>query len=193
MNSLKKRNLFAVALCAAGLLQLGGCANWFMPAQAPLLRLSPADLGQDMSVFQRVVIEKQGQSKSFDAALEVDATSMRLAVFQFGQTMAKINWDGQQLTQELTPGWPKVIATENILSDLQYVWWPAHHIQAALPTGWSLEDAMNQRVLRHGSHVVLEAKVIQPNQIELNNHASGYLVHIETEAQGPQPSFSLSP
>lgn len=193
MNSFTKPSLFVGALCFAGLLQLGGCATWFRPAQAPLLRLSPADLGQDMSVFQRVVIEKQGQSKSFDAALEVDSTSMRLAVFQLGHTMARITWDGQQITQELTPGWPKVIATENILSDLQYVWWPAQAIQAALSTGWSLEDAMNHRVLRHGSHVVLEAKVMPPNKIELNNHASGYLVHIETEAQGPQPSFSLSP
>jgi len=193
MNHLKKAGLFAVALCAAGLLQLGGCTTWFMPAQAPLLRLSPADLGQDMSVFQRVVIERQGQSQSFDAALEVDATSMRLAVFQFGQTMARITWNGQQLNQALTPGWPKVIAAESILSDLQYVWWPAHHIQAALPTGWSLEDAINQRVLRHGNHVVFEAQLIPPNKIELNNHASGYLVHIETETRGPQPSFSLPP
>lgn len=179
-------------LCIAGLLPLGGCASWLMPEQAPLLHLSPASLGRDLSVFQRVVIKKQGLSKSFDAALEIDAVSMRLAVFQFGQTMARITWDGQQLNQTLTQGWPQAIAAESILSDLQYVWWPLHHIQAALPPRWSLNDTAQKRILRHDNRIVLEATVISPHVIKLNNHANGYLVQIETETQGPQPFFALS-
>lgn len=193
ISRIQQHRLILAMLCLTGWLQLGGCANGFMPEQAPLLSLSPATLGQDLAVFQRVVIDSHGQSKAFDAALEVDASGIRLAVFQFGQTMARITWDGHQLNQTLAPGWPKAIAAESILSDLQYVWWPAHQIQAVLPTHWFLKDSANQRVLRHGSRLVLEAKLISPHAIELNNHANGYTVHIETETQNPQPSFSIYP
>lgn len=169
------------------LLALGGCASWFRGESAPLLRLSPASLGQELSVVQRMEVEVRRQARSFDAALEVDAAEVRLAVMQLGQTIARLSWDGQQLTQSLAPGWPEVVSSQSVLNDLQYVWWPAQRIRGALPAGWSLDEGANHRVLRHGDNVVLEVRAIRAGVIELRHRHAGYLVRLHT--QGAQPVF----
>jgi hypothetical protein len=166
---------------------LSGCATWFRGHEAPMLRLSPASLGRELSVVQRMDIDVRGQTRSFDAALEVDADELRLAVLQLGQTTARLTWDGQTLTQSLAPGWPQAVSASSVLSDLQYVWWPRPEVQAALPSGWVLDEGVNHRVLRRGDNVVLDVRVPRSGMIELTHRGAGYLVRLQT--QGAQPTF----
>jgi hypothetical protein len=109
-----------MALLIASLMT--GCALFKGGAAKPLLRLTPASLGRELTAVQRMEVQAAGQSRSLDVALEVDASAVRMAVMQFGQTVARLDWDGQTLTQSLAPGWPSVVSAERVLSDLQLVW-----------------------------------------------------------------------
>lgn len=179
-------------LCLAAVLALtgglGGCASWFPGDGLPLLRLSPASLGRELAVAQRMDVQAGGQSRSLDVALEVDADSVRLAVMQLGHTVARLEWDGRQLEQSLAPGWPKVVSAERVLSDLQLVWWPAAQVRLALPEGWSLTESAEVRELRHGEQLITTARLLAPGQVELVQHTQGYTVQVRS--QGATPIFA---
>lgn len=184
----RSRRYVLVALLGSSLsLALGGCASWRAPASAPLLRLSPASLGRELAVVQRMEVEAHGQVRAFETVLEVDPDELRLAVLHMGQTIARLSWDGQTLSQSLAPGWPSVVSADQILSDLQYVWWPQAEVQGALPTGWTLRTGAQQRELRHGDAVVLDMRAVRPGVIELKHRERGYVVRLQT--QGAQPDF----
>lgn len=182
-----RRHVLAGLVGSTGALVLGGCASWQLLESAPLLRLSPASLGRELAVVQRMEVEAQGQVRVFETALEVDQDELRLAVLQLGQTIARLSWDGQTLTQSLAPGWPSVVSAEHVLSDLQYVWWPQAQVQGALPTGWTLLAQADGRELRHGDTVVLDMRAVRPGVIELRHRERGYVVRLQT--QGAQPDF----
>lgn len=180
---------FALIGCCAW---LGACSSWpRMAPDAPLLRLSPASLGRELAVVQNMEVELQGHKMSFDTALEVDQTELRLAVLQMGQTIARLSWNGEQLSQVLAPGWPEVVPAEQVLSDLQYVWWPRGRIQAALPSGWRLVENPGGRELLHGERQVLSVSVLRAGVIELRRAEPGYTVRLHTE--GDQPDFVTTP
>lgn len=180
---------FALIYCCAW---LGACSSWPGMAQdAPSLRLSPASLGRELAVVQNMEVELQGHKMSFDTALEVDQTELRLAVLQMGQTIARLSWNGEQLSQVLAPGWPEVVPPEQVLSDLQYVWWPRGCIQAALPSGWRLVENPGGRELLHGDRQVLSVSVLHAGVIELRHAEPGYIVRLHT--QGDQPDFATTP
>lgn len=171
---------------------LGGCSSWpGMVPDAPWLRLSPASLGRELAVVQNMEVELQGHKMSFDTALEVDQDEVRLAVLQMGQTIARLSWNGEQLSQVLAPGWPEVVPAEQVLSDLQYVWWPQGRIQAALPPGWRLVEKSQGRELLHGERTVLSVSVLRAGVVELRRVGPGYTVRLHTE--GDQPDFVTTP
>lgn len=180
------KKALAVVL-AAWAMTLSGCANWFARNDMPTLRLSPASLGRELSVLQRMTVEVHGEARTFETALEVDQDEVRLAVLQMGQTIARLTWDGRELTQSLATGWPKVVSADKVLSDLQYVWWPQDKVQAALPEGWTLLQGLNSRELRHGDNLILEIHAVQAGVIELIHHDHAYLVRLQT--QGAQADF----
>jgi hypothetical protein len=180
---------FALVCCCAW---LGACSTWpGMTQEAPRLRLSPASLGRDLAVVQNMEVEIKGRTMSFDAALEVDQAEVRLAVLQLGQTIAKLTWSGEQLSTVLAPGWPEMVPAEQVLSDLQYVWWPRVCIQAALPPGWHLVEKPLGRELMHGERPVLSVSVLRAGVIELRHLGPGYTVRLHTD--GDQPVFVATP
>lgn len=185
--SRSRRHVLATLGVGSLTLLLGGCASGRSAASAPMLRLSPASLGRELAVVQRMEVEAQGQVRAFETALEVDRDELRLAVMQLGQTIARLSWDGQTLTQSLAPGWPSVVSAEQVLSDLQYVWWPQNEVQGALPAGWTLLTSAQHRELRHGDAVVLDMRAVHPGMIELRHRERGYVVRLQT--QGAQPDF----
>lgn len=166
---------------------LCACAAWLGTDHAPLLKLSPASLGRELAVAQNMEVMAFGQSRSFDAALEVDDQEVRLAVLQMGQTIARLSWNGEQLSQVLAPGWPQVVPAEQVLSDLQYVWWPMAGIQAALPTGWRLVGTSQGRELRHGDRLSLSVFSTGPGVIEIRHAGQDHIVRLRT--QGDQPDW----
>lgn len=185
--SRSRRHVLAALIGGCLVLALSGCASWRPAESTPLLRLSPASLGRELAVVQRMEVEAQGQVRAFETVLEVDPDELRLAVLQMGQTIARLSWDGQTLTQSLAPGWPSVVSAENVLSDLQYVWWPQAQVQGALPTGWTLLSRADGRELRHGDAVVFDMRAVRSGVIELRHRERGYVVRLQT--QGAQPDF----
>lgn len=170
---------------------LSACAGLRPGPQAPvfLLRLPPAALGRELLLTQRMEIRTPAGARAFDVALEVDADAVRLAVMQWGQVMARMSWDGRELTQSMVPGWPRQVSAEGVLSDLQLVWWPAEAVRAALPPGWTLQDNAQGRVLREGDDTVSTLRRLAPDRIELTQHRQGYTVLVSSQdaAQADQP------
>ncbi|WP_372524500.1 DUF3261 domain-containing protein [Piscinibacter sp.] len=170
--------LRCVVLLAALLL---GCAT--PPAghrEAPLLRLAPAALGRTLALQQQLVVEARGQTQRVDVLLEADADAVRLALLNLGQTVARLEWDGQQLQETRAAWWPAEVRSERILSDLQLVWWPADAVRAALPAGWALSASPAQRELVEGSELVTVVRYLSPTLVELDNRRAGYRLRIES-------------
>lgn len=171
--------LLAAMLCA--------CAS--APATAPArpyLRLSPASLGHELVLQQRLTVTAQGQSRQFEVALEVDAAAVRLAVLDLGQSVARLEWDGRDLRQQTVPGWPASVGGEQVLDDLQLVHWPLEAIRGALPGGWSLSTGEGTRTLRFQGQVMADVRYPTRGTAELSNHAAGYRVLLETPAGAAQ-------
>lgn len=115
------------------------------------LALAPGALGCSVAVQQQLTVQAPGQPiQALDALLEVDAHSVRLALFHMGQRMGMLLWDGQQLQTQLSRWWPAQLPPAQVLSDMQLALWPASAVVQALPEGWVLEEkGQGQRQSRH--------------------------------------------
>lgn len=131
----------AAALVLA-LLLLAGCAS--VPhAAAPArlgLRLSPATLGQQLSLQQHLTVEREGRTDELDTALEIDDRQLTLVGLAVGQRVMTLEYDGVQLKTWRHFMLPAQVRGEDVLEDLQLTLWPAAAIAAALPPGWTLQD-----------------------------------------------------
>ncbi|APW43099.1 DUF3261 domain-containing protein [Rhodoferax saidenbachensis] len=182
MNRLLRPLWLAVAVLGL----VAGCAMPSAPDTAPLLKLSPASLGRELAMAQQMQVEAGGRSVTMDVALEADATAVRMAVLQLGRTLARMEWDGQQLTRTLAPGWPDSLLAESVLNDLQLVWWPVGAIRGALPAGWTLEQTASRRTLWHGPQRVVVIELAQGGTtIVIRHPLEGYTVQVRTETQSP--------
>lgn len=162
-------------------LLLAACASTPPAGQEQLtLRLSPASLGHELALQQRMTVSAYGQSQQMDVAIEVDAQAVRMAVLTFGQTVARLDWDGRELSESRVKGWPEAVTGARVLSDLQLVHWPLEAIRPALPAGWRVENEGGERVLRHGDAPVIRVRYPAPGSAELDNLAGGY--HLKLEA-----------
>jgi len=162
---------------------LTACAS--APSASPLaavsFRLPPASLGRTLAWQQRLQITRQGRAQPpLDALLEADAQGLRLALLGTGQTLARLEWDGQSLRAEQAAGWPKEIPAESVLSDMQLALWPLAALQAALPADATLVDEGQLRVLRQHGTIVTTVRDPGTLHIELANQALGYTLRIDS-------------
>lgn len=165
-------------------LALTACASGPAPTAVPLLRLSPAALGQPLALQQRLTVDAQGRRQQLEVGLEADAQAVRLAVLDLGQTVARLEWDGRQLTEARAAGWPDAVRGERILSDLQLVYWPADAIRAALPAGWTFSVQPGERSLRLGERAVVQVRYPATDAAELENLVERYRIRIDSRALG---------
>jgi hypothetical protein len=174
-------------LLLAGLpLLLAACVHPPRPRAADLpLRLSPASLGRELALQQRMTLAAHGRALQCDVALEVDADAVRLVVLAFGQTLARLDWDGRELKETRARGWPPVVTGAMVLRDLQLVHWPAAAIHAALPWGWSLHEDAPTRELRLEGRPVIRVRYPSPASAELDNLAAGYTLRLESRSSAP--------
>lgn len=169
----------AIAVLVSSL--LAACAST-RPAPPPdfALRLSPASLGRELAVQQRMTVTAFGHSQQLDVALEVDAQALHLAVLDFGQTVARLDWDGSKLTETKARGWPDAVTGARVLSDVQWVQWPADAIRAGLPAGWTLDAHDDARTVRYDGAPVLRIRYPQAGVAELDNLAAHYQVRLQS-------------
>lgn len=165
-------------LVLALLAPLAGCVH---PPRLPepyALRLSPASLGRELALQQRMTLTVHGFTQQMDVALEADAQAVRLAVMAFGQTVARLDWDGRELKESRARGWPPAVTGARVLGDLQLVHWPAAAIRAALPAGFSLDED-GGRMLRVGDTVLARVRYPAPGSAELDNLAGHYRLRLD--------------
>lgn len=167
---------------------LAGCAG--QPARAPnsdlpTLRLSPASLGFEMALQQRLQVIVGDQSQTLDALLEVDAGELRLGVQALGQSALTMRWDGKELQQRRADWLPPALSADRVLFDLQLVFWPADAIRAVLPADWSLQEAPGQRLLLHAGTAVVSVNYLSVNHSVLKHLREAYVLDVtSTSAAG---------
>lgn len=141
-----KSSIMAISAAALvlALLLLAGCAS--VPhADAPArlgLRLSPATLGQTLSLQQHLTVEREGRTDELDTALEIDNSQLTLVGLAVGQRVMTLEYDGVQLKTWRHFMLPAQVRGEDVLEDLQLTLWPAAAIAAVLPPGWTLQDTV---------------------------------------------------
>lgn len=133
-----------VLLASAAILSaIAGCTT--TPTTAPParlgLKLSPASLGQPLSLQQHLTVERAGRTDELDTALEIDADQLTLVGLAVGQRVMTLQYDGKELKTWRHFMLPAQVRGEDVLEDLQLTLWPAAAIRAALPKDWDLQDS----------------------------------------------------
>ena len=134
---------------------LGGCGT---PAWTPTrvgLRLSPAALGETISVQQRLNVQGQGHDRELDTALEVDPGRVDLIGLAFGQKVFWLHYDGRTIRSWRHPMWPAQMRDEDVLEDLQLTLWPVAAIRQVLPAGWRIEESGLRRTLLQNDLLIM--------------------------------------
>lgn len=160
------------------------------PAEAEFgLRLSPASLGRELQLSQRVTVVRGDERRSFDAQLEVDGSAVRIAAVAMGQRVATLVWDGTTLVHEVSVHVPPSVTASRILSDVQLAWWPAEAIRAGLPAGYALEEVKGTRVVtqagRAFASVSYEGAAPAWKLVRLTQPRFGYVLEIESVEAAP--------
>jgi len=171
--------LFAVVL------MLGACA--VQPARAPIdelptLRLSPASLGRELALQQQLKITFGANSQTLDALLEVDAQELRLGVQALGQSALTMRWDGKVLEQRRAEWLPPALRADQVLFDLQLVFWPAESIRAVLPADWSLVESEGHRHLLHAGTELVSVSYPEKDHATLSRSRNDYRLEITSTA-----------
>lgn len=183
------RRLIAIA-SFAGSCVLAGCASAPAPTLAtPQLRLAPVLLGHPLNLQQHLTLQAPGHDRQLDVLLEVDEHHVRIGVVAMGQVAARLDWDGVTLTEDKAAWWPQAVSGSRILSDLQLTLWPVAAIQAALPAGWRLVEAGNQRTLTDAGAVVTVITRSSPQVVELDQQREHFKLKIESR----DPSDATTP
>lgn len=171
------------------LLALAGCASTppAPPRELPALPLAPASFGAELQLVQRLTVEyADREPQQLDALLEIDAQELRLAGLVLGERVLTLRYDGQRLEATRHPLLPELISAERVLRDLQLTLWPLAPLQAALPAGWTLEDAGALRRLRQDGETVVEIRYAGtprgPGHADFRNLRQGYRLLIDSIA-----------
>ncbi|HEY4072190.1 MAG TPA: DUF3261 domain-containing protein [Herbaspirillum sp.] len=183
------------------LLALAGCSSLRgTAAQAPKppparlgLKLSPASLGQTLSLQQHMKVERAGRTDELDTALEIDPDQLTLVGLAFGQRVMTLEYDGKELKTWRHFMLPPQVRGEDVLEDMQLTLWPAQAIRAALPAGWDLRDSAPvppgagwQRILSFEGETIMTidyaGKQRWGGQVVLNNLRYHYKLTITSAA-----------
>lgn len=185
------RALSAVVLSVSLATTLGACvtARPTPPSGAPsdglLLALSPASLGRELHLAQRVTVFRGSSTWAFDAQLEADSTEVLLAAFAMGQTVARLRWDGHALEETHSERTPDVITPARILSDVQLAFWPASAVREGLPAPFALEEKPGERLVRRDGAPFVSVRWLEQtptsSRVELTHLTFGYRLVIESK------------
>lgn len=118
------------------------------------LALAPAHFPDALSLQQRVTVERDRQTVSFDAVLDITPDAVTLIAMGFGTRLFSLKYDGTRLDEQRSPMLPAEVQGADILSDLQLALWPAEAVRRALPEGWQLREAVRERILERAGEVV---------------------------------------
>lgn len=127
------------------------------PASRPLV--APAALGQDREVSQVVRAAVGAREVTLNCVVTVrEGTMTVVGLNAVGVRLFTVRYDGQAVQADKSPGVPSEVRPEQLLADLQLVYWPLPALQSRLQAeGWQLsEPSPGIRRLRRGGQLVAE-------------------------------------
>jgi hypothetical protein len=120
-------------------------------ARQPLV---PPAAAAPHAVRQRLRAMVGDREIALDCVVEVTTDRVTvIGLLPAGNRVFSVRYDGNRVEQERTPQVPEQVQPEQLLADVQLVFWPAESMQAAFGAGpWSLvqPDARTRRLLRDG-------------------------------------------
>jgi hypothetical protein len=153
------------------------------------LKLTPAALGESISLQQRLDVEGHGRSAQLDVALEVDAARIDLVGLVLGRRVLSLHYDGLSLQSWRHPMWPVQLRGEEVLENLQLTLWPVDAIRQALPVGWSIEERDLRRTIRQDGLAIMvidySASPLWSGKVEVTNLQFDYRITIQSVPNEP--------
>jgi hypothetical protein len=178
-----------VAMFGSLALLLAACAE---PESRPAgvgLKLTPAALGESISLQQRLDVDGHGRTAQLDVVLEVDAARIDLVGLVLGQRVLSLSYDGKTLQSWRHPMWPAQLHGEAMLENLQLTLWPVDAIRQALPIGWSIEESgLRRTILQDGLAIMTIDYSTLPfwvGKVEVANLQFDYRITIQSVRNEP--------
>ncbi len=160
---------------------LAGCAALRpRPDALPELRISPAELPA-LQLSQQLQFIRGGETRRFEALLEIDAVELRLAAFAAQQEAFRLRWDGRQVEAAQADWLPAGFRPQWVLNDLLLLLAPLDALRAQLPSPWSLQQEGAQRVLRWRGGVEVRLQRDE-RQWSIEHSRAGYRLLIDSVA-----------
>jgi hypothetical protein len=169
---------------------LAGCAHTAPPEQVvaekvilpSLPLLTPASALSTFSASQTLTFTSEGQTHQLEALLEWDSDAIHLAMLKFGKRILTATYDGVKLDVQKDAFVPDALRGEQVLGDIQLVYWPAEALRTHLPPGYVLNDEgdlrtlsyLGQNVYRIVYHADGRADVARENNVRLTQFIYGY-------------------
>ena len=178
-----------VAMFGSLALLLGACVAPESRPAAVGLKLTPAALGQSISLQQRLDVEGQGRTAQLDVALEIDAARINLVGLALGQRVLSLHYDGKTLQSWRHPMWPAQLRGEEVLESLQLTLWPVDAIRQALPVGWSIEESgLRRTILQDGLAIMVidySGLPLWSGKVEVTNLQFNYHITVRSVSNEP--------
>ena len=131
----------------AAVLLLSACAANRVRVGQPGIVLSPASLGETVSVLQRILVEHGERADTIDIVLEIDSERLNLVGLVLGNRALSVYYDGSTLTSWRHVLLPNHVRAEDVLENLQLALWPLDVIKKTLPPDWQIKECSASRTL----------------------------------------------
>lgn len=150
--------------------------------------LSPVTAAGAFSANQIINVTHDGQSHQFESLLEWDKSSIHLAIVKFGKRIMTVNFDGAQVDVQKEPFVPNALQGEQILGDIQLVYWPTDALKRFMPPDYNIDDSQDIRILSYKGkpiyriqyHADSDFAAPRENNVRLSHLLYGYEMTIQS-------------
>ena len=124
----------------------------------PFQLLPPGTFKQPITVFQKISIRQGGNSQNLEAVLNIDAGRIYLIILSpLGQRLATLTSNDGQIVIEHSAPFLATIPLENILGELQMIFWPTVALNASKRNkGWHFEEQKHTRYVYYRQRLIAE-------------------------------------
>jgi hypothetical protein len=175
----------AAVLCIA-LLATSACSTLQRgPASPEFTLLAPHTLGAELSVYQQVHWQHQDDSHNLEIALDIRQQSLQMVVMTtLGRRLATLSYEAGHYQLKREPGAPGNIPYQQLLADIQMVFWPLAALNAAASnSGWHFEQ-QQQRSAWYDGHLIAQINTGDSwswqGTYEYQNLVAGYQLQLQS-------------